>query len=295
MPLVVAAHKKEACVTARAQMGARNTSIDDSLKKKYGADNAGKKKYVVEKWIKFQMVDDKPIMEQVHEYENLTADVLNEGMEMCEILQANALLEKFLPSLSDYRNQLKHKKKNLTLQKLISHMRTEEANRLKDEAKSMFLKYKAEVENQLDRKIKRLRSDRGGEYILILCKPFVRIVVLYMRLSRYTHNPSNEHWNALHRLLMYLRGTMDMCLHFNKFSAVLEGFCDANWVTNNDEVSFTSGYMFTLSAGAISWKSSKQTCIARFTMEFEFIALEMAGQEAEWMRNLVADMPLWGR
>jgi len=28
----------------------------------------------------------------------------------------------------------------------------------------MFLKYKAEVENQLDRKIKRLRSDRGGEY-----------------------------------------------------------------------------------------------------------------------------------
>ena len=28
----------------------------------------------------------------------------------------------------------------------------------------MFLKYKAEVENQLDQKIKRLRSDRGGEY-----------------------------------------------------------------------------------------------------------------------------------
>ena len=28
----------------------------------------------------------------------------------------------------------------------------------------MFLKYKAEVENQLDQKIKRLRSDRGEEY-----------------------------------------------------------------------------------------------------------------------------------
>jgi len=33
-----------------------------------------------------------------------------------------------------------------------------------DEAKGMFLKYKAEVENQLDQKIKRLRFDRGGEY-----------------------------------------------------------------------------------------------------------------------------------
>jgi hypothetical protein len=27
-----------------------------------------------------------------------------------------------------------------------------------------FKTYKAEVENQLERKIKRLRSDRGGEY-----------------------------------------------------------------------------------------------------------------------------------
>ena len=34
----------------------------------------------------------------------------------------------------------------------------------KDEDEEMFVKYKTEVENQLDRKIKRLRSDRGGEY-----------------------------------------------------------------------------------------------------------------------------------
>ena len=37
--------------------------------------------------------------------------------------------------------------------------------RNKDEAFDMFLSYKAKVENQLDRKIKRIRSDRGGEYI----------------------------------------------------------------------------------------------------------------------------------
>jgi len=44
------------------------------------------------------------------------------------------------------------------------------------------------------------------------------------RLSHYTHNPSQEHWNALLRLLKYLRGTIDRCLQFNKFPAVLEGF-----------------------------------------------------------------------
>ncbi|KAK9670368.1 hypothetical protein RND81_13G196800 [Saponaria officinalis] len=79
------------------------------LEKKYGADDAGQRKYVV------------------HVYENLCADVLNEDMKMCEIFQANVLLEKFSPSWSDYRNHLKHKKRDLT----------EEANRLKDKSDSV--------------------------------------------------------------------------------------------------------------------------------------------------------------
>jgi hypothetical protein len=54
--------------------------------------------------------------------------------------------------------------------------------RSKDEAEEMFLKYKAEVENQLDRIIKRLRSDRGGEYGTIFSKNFVRRMELSMRL-----------------------------------------------------------------------------------------------------------------
>ncbi|KAL0289411.1 UNVERIFIED_CONTAM: Retrovirus-related Pol polyprotein from transposon TNT 1-94 [Sesamum angustifolium] len=87
---------------------------------------------------------------------------------------------------------------------------------------------------------------------------------------------------------------MNLCLHFDKFPVILDGFGDANWVMDNDEVSLTSGYVFTLGGGAISWKSVKQTCIARSTMESEFIALELVGQEAEWLGNLVGDMPMWG-
>ncbi|KAL0342888.1 UNVERIFIED_CONTAM: hypothetical protein Sangu_1176200 [Sesamum angustifolium] len=29
-------------------------------------------------------------------------------------------------------------------------------------------------------------------------------------------------------------------------------------------------------------------------MESKFLALELAGQKAEWLRNLVGDMPMWG-
>jgi hypothetical protein len=51
--------------------------------------------------------------------------------------------------------------------------------------------------------------------------------------------------------------------------------------------------MFTLIGGAISWKSSKQTCIARSTMEAELIALKKAETEAEWLRSLLIDLPLY--
>ncbi|KAA0052337.1 ty1-copia retrotransposon protein [Cucumis melo var. makuwa] len=67
------------------------------------------------------MTDDKPVVEKIYEYENLVANVLSEGMKMCEILQANVLLEKFPPSWNDYHNHLKHKKKDLKLQELIRH------------------------------------------------------------------------------------------------------------------------------------------------------------------------------
>ncbi|KAK9714978.1 hypothetical protein RND81_06G135000 [Saponaria officinalis] len=102
-----------------------------------GFYDAGKKKYVVGKWLEFVMQDGKPIMEQVHIYENLCADVVNEGMKLCDVFLTNVLLENFPPSWSDYRNHLKHKKKDLSLHELVGHMRTEEANRLKDKPVSL--------------------------------------------------------------------------------------------------------------------------------------------------------------
>ena len=48
------------------------------------------------------------------------------------------------------------------------------------------------------------------------------------RLSRYTHNPNNDHWSALARLMKHLRGTMNNGILYSGFSSVLEGYSDAN-------------------------------------------------------------------
>ncbi|PHT42001.1 hypothetical protein CQW23_20855 [Capsicum baccatum] len=97
---------------------------------------------------------------------------------------------------------------------------------------------------------------------------------------------------AMKRVLGYLKYTQNYALHYNKYPTVLEGYSDANWITGSNEVKSTSGYVF-ISGGAVSWKSSKQICIARSTMESEFIALDKASEETEWLRNFLEDIPYW--
>jgi len=73
--------------------------------------------------------------------------------------------------------------------------------------------------------------------------------------------------------------------YFRGIINVLEGYNDANWISDSDEIKSTSGYIFIFGGGVVSWKSSKQSLIARSTMESEFIALESVGNEANWLRN----------
>ena len=113
------------------------------------------------------------------------------------------------------------------------------------------------------------------------------------KLSRYISNSGPDHWKAIVRVLRYLKYTQNYGLHYSKYPAVLEGYCDANWISNTKDSKSTSGYLFTLGGGAVSWKSSKQTCIARSMMESEFIALDKAGEEAEWVRHFLEDISIW--
>ena len=76
-----------------------------------------------------------------------------------------------------------------------------------------------------------------------------------------------------------------------RYPAVLEGYSDANWIFDTKDSRSTNGYVFTLGSVVVSWKSSKQTCIARSTMESEFIALDKATEEVEWLRHFVEDIP----
>jgi hypothetical protein len=92
-------------------------------------------------------------------------------------------------------------------------------------------------------------------------------------LGRFQSNPGLDHWKAAKKVLHYMQGTKDYMLTYRR-SDNLEvfGYSGADYAGCVDSKKSTSGYIFTLAGGAISWKSSKQTVTASSTMQAEYIA-----------------------
>ena len=53
-------------------------------------------------------------------------------------------------------------------------------------------------------------------------------------------------------VLGYLKYTQNYALHYNKYSAVIEVYSDANWITGSNDVKSMSGYVFILGGRAVS-------------------------------------------
>jgi hypothetical protein len=125
-------------------------------------------------------------------------------------------------------------------------------------------------------------------YLASAMKPDISFAV--SKLSRFVSNPGDDHWHALERVLRYLKGTMSLGIHYTGYPTALEGYYDANWISDADEIYATSGYAFSLGGDTVSWKSCKQTILMLSTMEAELTALGTTSVEAEWLRELLMDL-----
>ena len=65
------------------------------------------------------------------------------------------------------------------------------------------------------------------------------------------------------------------------------GYSDSNFSGCLYSRRSTSGYIFILVGGAVSWKNVKQSLIAFSTMEAEFIACYEASNQAIWLWNFI--------
>ena len=110
-------------------------------------------------------------------------------------------------------------------------------------------------------------------------------------LGRYMSNPGMAHWKAAKRVLRYLQRTKNYMLIYIK-SEKLEiiGYSDSDFAGCIDSRKSTSGYIYLLAGGAISWKSAKQTLIASSTMAAEYIACYEVSNHGNWLKNFAMSL-----
>jgi hypothetical protein len=116
--------------------------------------------------------------------------------------------------------------------------------------------------------------------------------------AKFTCNPGLLHWRAALRVLGFLKTTKHYCIryaqkHFNEnitsggymrgrlpITPGLQCYVVASHAADIDTRRSTTGYIFFISEGPVSWQSRMQTTVALSSMEAEYMAASAATQEA---------------
>jgi hypothetical protein len=93
-------------------------------------------------------------------------------------------------------------------------------------------------------------------------------------------------------IFRYSRDSSKSCLSFGSSNPVLEGYTDADMVSDLDGKKSTSGFLFTFAGGAVLWQSKLQKYVALSTTDAEYIAAIEAGKKMLWMKRFLQNLGL---
>ncbi|CAJ2662205.1 unnamed protein product [Trifolium pratense] len=333
-----------------------NTASDvwEALSKKYDTEEAGVKKYAVSRYLKYQMVDERSVEVQSHELQKIAHEIITEGMPLHEQFQISVIIDKLPPSWKDFKNQLRHKTKEFSIEGLITRLRIEEESRkqdMKEEEKILVVSntnkkkfgaalkptgkpLKNQNQSRVQNRVKNGNPVRGHIAKQHQQQPPPRndaVEPFYCfncwktgHISKKCRNPkrpkpanlahinvnvADEPYAAMITEINMVGGTDGWWIdtgatrHVCYDRAMFKTYTNAenkkvqmgNAHTSDvaDDSKATSGFIFSIAGGAVSWKSKKQTILAQSTMESEMIALATASEEASWLRCLLSEIPLW--
>jgi len=108
-------------------------------------------------------------------------------------------------------------------------------------------------------------------------------------LARHMAKPSMEHWTAAKAVLRYVAGTLACGITFRQTDTPVGGYSDADYASDSDTRRSTTGFVFILNGGAISWNIRLQPTVAVSTTEAEYMASAQAVRKALWLKKLLGD------
>jgi len=111
-------------------------------------------------------------------------------------------------------------------------------------------------------------------------------------LGQFSANPGPDHWNCMKHVMRYLKGSKSVELQYSGSldSLNFHGFTDSEFAGDQVTRKSTSGHIFMMSGGAVSWASKRQSTVAASSTEAEYIATAFAAKEAIWLRQLLREV-----
>jgi len=124
-------------------------------------------------------------------------------------------------------------------------------------------------------------------------RPDIAFAIGYV--ARYASNPNQAHMDAVDRIFTYLKNDPGRGIVYSgKHGLQLTGFVDSDFAGCEDSRRSTTGWVFTLAGGPVSWSSQRQKTVATSTMDAEYTASAEATKEAVWIHNFINDLRIPG-
>ncbi|GJV15436.1 putative ribonuclease H-like domain-containing protein [Tanacetum coccineum] len=115
------------------------------------------------------------------------------------------------------------------------------------------------------------RSMIGSLMYLTASRPDIMFAVC--ACSRFQVTPKTSHLSAVKRIFRYLKGKPKLSLWYPRVSSFdLEAYLDSDYAGANLDRKSTTGCCQFLGRRLISWQCKKQTIVATFTIEAEYVA-----------------------
>nr|CAD1822910.1 unnamed protein product [Ananas comosus var. bracteatus] len=98
---------------------------------------------------------------------------------------------------------------------------------------------------------------------------------------------------AVHRILRYLKTYPGKGLLFsNNGHLKIEAYYDADWASSSDDRRSTTGYCTFVGGNLVTWRSKKETVVARSSAEAEYRAMTHGVCELLWLKRFMQELGL---
>ena len=104
-------------------------------------------------------------------------------------------------------------------------------------------------------------------------------------------DPCLPHWEAAIRIVRYLKAHPGRSLLYKANGHLrIEAYTNADWVGSPSNRKFTIGYCTFLGGNLITWRSKKQTIVARSSAKAEYRAMAHTSYELMWIKHSLEEL-----